>query len=202
MADKESRSFRPGEGCAFTAGSVNFIGKKRRPQHKPKVSPPSNFFAAGTCHRCGGKHDASECRYRKSRCHWCKNLGHLAKVCMKGRGKAVNVLKADSEHDHLQLFHVHGSKQTQRPYQVEVKIFDQPASMHIDTRAAVSIINDQVFAKLPRQVKLEKCPLDLKTYEDTLLETKGQANVVVEYEGQRKTLPVVVVPGLQPCLLG
>lgn len=202
LAEKESRSFRPAEACASTEGSVNSIGKKRPPQHKPKVSPPSNFFTAGTCHRCGEKHDASECRYRKSRCHWCKNLGHLAKVCMKKRGKAVNVLEADSEHDQLQLFHVHGSKQTQRPYQVEVKIFDQPVSMHIDTGAAVSIINDQVFAKLPRQVKLEKCPLELKTYGGTLLETKGQANVVVEYEGQRKTLPVVVVPGLQPCLLG
>lgn len=84
---------------------------------------------------------------------------------------------------------------------VEVKIAGRPVSMHIDTGAAVSNINEEVYSQLPRQRGLGPCTLELKTYSGTPLETRGQATVVVEYEGQKTSLPVIVVPGTQPCLL-
>lgn len=121
---------------------------------------------------------------------------------MKRKGKPVNALEAEREHDQLQLFHIRESKQLQQPYLVEVKIAGRPVSMHIDTGAAVSIINEEVYAQLPRQRGLGPCTLELKTYGGTPLETRGQATVVVEYEGQKTSLPVIVVPGTQPCLLG
>jgi hypothetical protein len=36
-----------------------------------------------TCYRCGGKHEASKCRYKDYECHYCRKKGHLASVCRK-----------------------------------------------------------------------------------------------------------------------
>nr|XP_054930096.1 uncharacterized protein K02A2.6-like [Dermacentor andersoni] len=60
----------------------------------------------------------------------------------------------------------------------------------------------RIYAKLPRKPELTKCLLELQSYGGTPLETTGQTHVSVEYETQKKTLPVIVVPGTQPCLLG
>ncbi|KAH7953297.1 hypothetical protein HPB49_007002 [Dermacentor silvarum] len=47
-----------------------------------------------------------------------------------------------------------------------------------------------------------KSALKLKTHEWAPLEVKGRAKVTMEYDGQRKALPVIVVPENKPGLLG
>ena len=33
------------------------------------------------CYRCLGNHNPTECKFRKSECHHCKKMGHLARAC-------------------------------------------------------------------------------------------------------------------------
>lgn len=67
--------------------------------------------------------------------------------------------------------------------------------------AAVTIINEQIYARLPQKPGLTKCLLELKSY-GGMPRRQGRHMLSVEYEGQEKTSPVIVVPGSQPCLLG
>jgi len=38
-------------------------------------------IGAPECYRCGGKHEASECKFRDAECHKCKKRGHIARKC-------------------------------------------------------------------------------------------------------------------------
>ncbi|KAL1471412.1 hypothetical protein MTO96_039939 [Rhipicephalus appendiculatus] len=74
--------------------------------------------------------------------------------------------------------------------------------MQVDTGAAVSLISEDLWKQLVNPPPLTPATVKLKTYGGVPLEVKGQAEVPVEYNGLRKILPVVVVPGNKPALLG
>lgn len=46
--------------------------------------------AVGECHRCGGRHPESSCRFRNLRCFSCQKKGHSARRCptKQGRGRS------------------------------------------------------------------------------------------------------------------
>ena len=45
----------------------------------PRNSPPPR--GQTNCYRCGGKHNAADCRLKEAVCHFCKKKGHIARVC-------------------------------------------------------------------------------------------------------------------------
>ncbi|XP_037574318.1 uncharacterized protein LOC119456559 [Dermacentor silvarum] len=61
---------------------------------------------------------------------------------------------------------------------------------------------EDLWKQLVNPPPLTPSTVKLKTYGGAPLEVKGQAEVPVEYNGQRKILLVVVVPGNKPALLG
>ena len=42
-----------------------------------------------TCHRCGGEHNQSTCRFKEAECRYCHNRGHIAAVCRRKK-KAIH----------------------------------------------------------------------------------------------------------------
>ncbi|KAL3184399.1 hypothetical protein MRX96_031949 [Rhipicephalus microplus] len=91
---------------------------------------------------------------------------------------------------------------TEQPYEVEVQIAGQLVKMQVDTGAAVSLVPECVYRQLKQPPQLAKCEMKLKTYGGATLQVKGQAEVLVDYKGQRKVLPIIAVPGEKPALLG
>ncbi|XP_037577020.1 uncharacterized protein LOC119459280 [Dermacentor silvarum] len=69
-------------------------------------------------------------------------------------------------------------------------------------KAAFAGKPEDLWKQLVNPPPLTPSTVKLKTYGGAPLEVKGQAEVPVEYNGQRKILPVVVVPGNKPALLG
>ena len=57
------------------------------PQVQQGVRGPGRRRSATTsqpsspCHRCGGKHWSSQCRFRSEKCRACGKTGHIAKMC-------------------------------------------------------------------------------------------------------------------------
>ncbi|XP_049512746.1 uncharacterized protein K02A2.6-like [Dermacentor silvarum] len=200
LAEKESKGFRPTSDRTFLDEGVHVIQKG---QQRQKARTSVGLAAGTSCYRCAEQHDAGDCPYRKARCHYCKMTGHLARACKKKKREAVNAFNDnDEEVEELQLFHVQQSGPTTRPYRVQVHIAGTPVEMQIDTGAAVSIISESVFSSLSCVQPPVKTRLQLRTYGGAPLEIVGQAEVPVVYREQRKTLPVVVVPGRKPSLLG
>jgi len=74
--------------------------------------------------------------------------------------------------------------------------------MAIDTGAAVSIVSDAVYHKTLKHVYLKPSKIVLKTYTGEPVTVKGVMDVEVELNGQSATLPLYLVKGKYPALLG
>ena len=74
--------------------------------------------------------------------------------------------------------------------------------MELDTGAAVSVISPQTKAQMFPQSTLTDCTLTLTTYTGELLEVVGQILVEVKHGRQVKQLPLYVVKGDGPSLMG
>lgn len=61
------------------------VKQKHGTYGKQKQTIPSRLVSVtqGKCYRCGGDHKAKTCRHLNTKCRYCGNPGHLAKVCFK-----------------------------------------------------------------------------------------------------------------------
>ena len=84
---------------------------------------------------------------------------------------------------------------------VTVHIEGKPLQMEIDTGACVSIVNHKVYKKLCTK-KLKPSQAKLKGYAGHSIKVIGEVEVNVCHNGQQATLPLVVVKGAGPNLLG
>ena len=91
-----------------------------------------------------------------------------------------------------------------RPLQTMVKLEGHPFVMEVDTRAAVSLINENVYKSSPilRRLPLQSSSIQLRTYTGEGITVKGEHLVTVQSDSQVLTLPLLVVPGQGPSLLG
>ena len=69
---------------------------RSRPTRRPQGGTPT-ANREPECHRCGGKHDPSRCRFKDYECHYCKKRGHLALVCRKKK-QSANLQRTEQAH--------------------------------------------------------------------------------------------------------
>ena len=85
---------------------------------------------------------------------------------------------------------------------VELLINRTPLKMTLDTGASVTIISTATWKEQLPNLKLQHSNMLLKTYTGEPLKLQGEAKVTVYYKGQTVKLPLVVVKGDGPSLLG
>ena len=88
------------------------------------------------------------------------------------------------------------------PLKVQVLVDDCRIPMEIDTGASRSIMSESKFRKIWPKKKLEPVKVKLQTYSKEPLPVVGGVWVWVDYEGQTARLPLIVVKGDGPTLLG
>ena len=177
-------------------------------QKKPVITPSGQ---PNKCHRCGGAHFASECRFKEFICHSCKKRGHLARCCRTRiqRAESTNVIKEEQEFEHVQqredsytLFSL-GKDQKNDPILVTVFLNGQIIEMQLDTGASVSIISETTYKSLWSQPpKLSSSNVKLHTYTGEAIAVLGNLEVEVVYKHQRARLPLLVAKGKGPSLIG
>ena len=194
--------------------SVNILSnvKSRRYQRAIRDKIESESIKpkeALTCYRCGGKHDAQSCPYKKEKCHYCKKAGHLQKVCRKkiaAEQKPASVNTIDdvigTMEDIVDLYHATPSQDDRKPVVIPMLIEGCNIPMELDTGSAVSIVSESVYLKYLRRVPLRKTTLKLRTYTGEIVKPSGMITVTVEYNEQKKELPLYVIKTQGPCLLG
>ena len=172
------------------------------------------------CHRCGGPHNQKACKFKEAKCYICSKNGHIAKVCRsksnntnhhldssKGRVVLSNS-KEDSDSDELNLFSLTNKSKTRcDPINVILKLTSEKGEMQeqfqVDTGAAVSVMNYQDYKhKLETNTKLEKTNIIISTYTGEQAKVYGEVVLQVTYNNETHSLPLVIIGGEGPPLLG
>ena len=208
-AEKQANQFRTqGTPVNVNAMPARFTKDKKKTQKEQKP-----------CFRCGGSHAPQVCRFKDEKCCYCQFKGHIEKVCRKkaastptGRDppthshgkksvKMVEIENDGTEQDEFKLFKV-GQVAPEPSILIPLSINGSKMSMELDTGASVSVMSNEAWRKLKTSTKLQKFSLKLRTYTGEALKVVGQALVDVEYEGNTKRLPIHVLEGDGPSLLG
>ena len=165
------------------------------------------------CFRCGrANHKAPQCRFKDAVCSNCKKTGHLAKVCRSKQPASKAKLPANviaeetvqNEQEEYSLFTIQDTRATATntdPIQVTMTLNGKPTLMEIDTGAAVSIMTETKFMEISSE-ELQGSLVNLCTYSGEKLSVKGEAMCNVEYDGKMYVLPLVIVAGSGPTLIG
>ena len=144
-AEKDTKGlqeFHPHRVLIVNGGKKAATGQKSFVRSQQRNNPE--------CYCCGAKHKASDCKFHDAKCHYCKNKGHLAKVC-KSKQRAQAGQKPYSKAFQLQIpisdtgtnpeypnsmFHTHGCKKTP-PILVSLNINGADVTMELDTGATL-----------------------------------------------------------------
>ena len=138
----------------------------------------------------------------------------MAKVCRstkstlpqsKSEPSQTNTVIPDTQvPEEYQLFSIQeeGTRNHAKPLTVLVTINGKSVMMEIDTGSAVSIMSDSLFSSVFQNAHLQKTETKLCTYLGEQLPVKGKVTCEVSYKGQTYTLPIVVLTGEVPTLLG
>ena len=195
--------------------SVNKIANSKQPQRSSgftgQSKPKASHNASVMCHRCGGNDHAShKCRFLQSVCHNCNKRGHLAKVCRSKRyqratkstpvNRQHHIVEEETPEPELPLFHM-GHK-VAKPLKVTVHINDVPVAMEVDTGAAMSVMTSAQQQKIFPNAMLNDSSVVLKTYTAEQITVHGEMSVHVTYLNQSFVLPLLIVNGDGPALLG
>ena len=191
-------------------------------------SPAVKSARSTPCYRCGGSHQPHTCRFKEAECHHCKRKGHIAKACRSrnktqpqssSRRRPIKVahqLQEDRDPTserpdaagtlHVKEYPLYNCTDgSSKPILVTVTADGAELQMEVDTGATSSIISEKTYKKIwstQNSPPLEPARTKLKTYTGEAICVKGVINVRVEINGQKATLPLLVVEGNGPSLLG
>jgi len=102
---------------------------------------------------------------------------------------------------HITALNKVDSKASQ-PYLVDLKLDGKPFMMEIDTEACMSLISEETFKQLYPGRALKLSSAHLATYSGQPITALGKINVVVTYNAQHATLPLIMVTGTSLSLFG
>ena len=141
------------------------------------------------CYRCGQNHWQKPCPYINFKCHKCKKTGHLEAVC---KSKPVYIIQSAK------------STSGEKPYIINLKVKDKNINFEVDTGASVTLINKETYEGNwnKQQAPLKPCNTILRTYTGDDIKVLGKIEMLTEHKKNKEIVPIIVVEGSGPNLLG
>ena len=151
---------------------------------------------------------------RKWWCYQCGKRGHIRRACkakpnrVGGKGKSRTVCRVEGDEEELEPAGAHLCHVKSRgvahspPILVQVKLDDCLLSMEVDTGASTSLMSEATYGELWPGRVLQPSQVRLQSYSKETIPAVGCCYVNLEYKGQTAKLPLLVVAGSGPTLLG
>ncbi|XP_062710558.1 uncharacterized protein K02A2.6-like isoform X1 [Aedes albopictus] len=154
-------------------------------------------------------------------CSYCKKRGHTKKYCFRLKDKkaskstqSVNFvdsskpntsdssglfkrlatdLEENSDEEDFACLMISSIKKINEPCYVEAQIESRMLTMEVDCGSAESVISEELFLRNFRDFRLEVCNKRLVVIDGKRLQVLGKADVLVQLNGLRKQLPLIVL---------
>ena len=150
-----------------------------------------------------------KCRFKNEICHQCWKVGHIKQACRsKPRvGKQISEQETTEEHTETpnEEYNLYAIKTpaAKKSLMVPVTNEKQSLEMELDTGTDMSLISEETYLRLSKHVPLQESRTSLRSYSGSVIGVKGRMDVNVSYYGdQHKRLPLLVMSGKGPSLLG
>ena len=193
-----------------------------------RSSQKSNSASFKPCYRCNGSHDSDSCKFKGAVCDYCHKLGHIQPACMskirdsKRQGNNGNKRKqrvnnsncnnvsvdSTSKCNDESVYTLYNMDLDNNPvpptYVVAPAINGISHAFEVDSGCGRSLISENTFSKLwPRgSIKLQPSTIKARTWSRQVIQPLGTAEVSVEFNGNKVNLPLLVMKGSGPSLLG
>ena len=182
--------------------------------HHQTVQRVNKETSKKPCYRCARVgHTPDRCRFKNEKCHQCHKTGHIKRAC-RSKPQLPRVIKhineeepqesasePDESSEDYNLFALRTTSARRSPI-VPVTIESQALEMELDTGADVSLISEETYNQRWKHIPLQESTTTLRSYSGDLIGVKGQMEVNVTYGDQHRKLPLLVVKGKGPNLLG
>lgn len=195
-----------------TTNKIHSRYNKKKPQQNRQNSTSTNtqqssFSTPETrkCFRCGDpSHLATTCPHKNRTCNYCHKVGHLSKICFRKNRPAGNTQPTSSvnavETEDDEIFVI--SEGRDRPILRTLTVNNRQFTFQVDTGSGNSLINHTDYTKYFGSCKLTDSFVSLKSYTGDQIQVHGEFTANVENEGKKYNLPLIVVAGNGPALLG
>ena len=226
-ASKQAQQFKS-ESTEQPGESINFQSKNQREQKSPRQDPIRCWRCNGVnhravecrfknekCRKCDGYgHIARVCRNdgrkqeRGKENEQKRNEGPTSRGPTKRRQYVRYVLENDETEEEDQEGGPFGM------YKLQVENVDSrilvplllngksKVNFELDTGASVSVISEETWKNDLNEIKLQESDIKLTTYTGELLEVIGKVEVEVSYDKQSARVPLHVLKGNGPSLMG
>lgn len=192
--------------------------------HKLFTQPKKVVTTGQLCYRCGKPgHQSNECWCKDLDCRSCGKKGHIERACRNKtktqtskehnmrkksgfhKKKHVNQMEYEQDDESSDSDEVHVLSITGEDddgYWVTPLLEKKPVRMQIDTGTRVSLVSEILYKKKLQHLPLKETKLKLRTYTGGHVQVLGVVDVTVEHNNQKKVLPLHIVSGNRPALLG
>ena len=177
--------------------------------------------SGGRCFRCGSlEHMANVCPHKLKRCYRCNKVGHMKSACRNYKADNSKAEKNESQANCNQVDTVNETEEVEidvldawplyklnakltAPVTVPLLLNGNETSMELDTGAAVTVMGVSHFNRIKNKAdQLQDSKVRLRTYTGEIVKPLGEGFVEVNYQNQICNLPVTVVDGNAPTLMG
>ena len=190
-------------------------------------NPTDCKFKTAACHFCGKiGHIQPACRNKnRGKVEYQRNNGNNSRASnesdIRSRSSSFNTKKGSRTQHHNHFLSetdqkVDDSKTRFPPeyelysinecvsnlYRAVIIINGTPTEFQIDTGASVSLMSENNLSRLPLNTHLDPTSLQLQTYTGEKVQMIGKIDVEAQVEDKKKTLPLYIVKGEGPTLLG
>ena len=199
-AQRQASELQASTKVAITVNRVHWSN-----QRTPKTAETA------PCYRCGKSNHAPEvCYYRHQKCHNCKKVGHIARMCKQAKFQRTDFVddtksgedSTESPGEELPLMHIHTIQpkvHKKGALLVDINLDGKPLSMEV-AGASVSLISEATWRKLSPNQRLKPSSVRLRTYTGQEIKILAQVDIPVEHRAQKVQLPLVVFEGRGPSL--
>ena len=120
--------------------------------------------------------------------------------------KPVHLLEENSSgvedtDENYDLYAINSASKPQ-PYKTNVEINEKSIQLEIDTGASLTLVSEQTFRQHWPDSQLSPSEIILRSYSGESIPVLGCVDVHVKHSNQEATLPLIVVKGEGPSLLG
>ena len=179
-------------------------GASSRGQPKPDHRDSQSGSSGKICKFCKGDHpmDKKLCPARNAKCHQCGKKGHYASCCPnRGGGSRQNVREVTMPGGENPYFLGSvGSKSTDKPWEVKLKIHGRSVLFKLDSGADVTVMTGQSYKSLKNAPALTPTEATLISVGSSL-KCAGTFLTELRHKGTLYKMRVFVVPNAKCNLL-